>query len=1179
MTTPNPESEKKVVPVPEKPKESVSFNAPDRIYQRFEEIANSPEATVEIRIQAAEKAIKELQDLISFSVKRASEKIKSGPEILAGAAARSGGTPDTDIADKLKASCSSWLERAQNLEFQAKVELGKILSEKFDPTRTRKEVIIPESNQEAVIADKAPVLKPVEAAVVESPATEAKAEVVEKIDIQPMLDFLKAFGLPASEYAATTKKTSEQLITENFNDYKRFFEGVIGNWKSIPGGLRPPMLIVDSTGKELDTFAKFAEAMIASRPKDRKKIKNSYIEFASAVGGGGAVRSLAGAEPARRSDLSGTNPEASFQGRRTVANTGLMAERLSSNGVVEQVKPKQELPVVQAAVAETPAEPKVTEVETPQEERIFGQWGAWVDKKGRQSTESQSSTQPEIKSDPEKTGAALVSELLKKLQEMEKLGSSPEKTAVQDKLGKMHDELATKRKESFKDLSIEELNKKISWLEGQWDKITEGQKDELQLFYLRGELTAAQELLKEKEGAEKLKKDIAAAKNFDELLKVIEASGGIQGRTEFFTPEELKERISLVRNGSNIDFITHSGGLKEKVSELIKATVRKSQKIVIERPVEVSPVAEATLAETAPTASVEEESSKFSPEALVDIALVGNEVYWTSLEEERAAEEYLGYTAGLAVNKGEFIRGWCELAHARNKDGQTAFEAGDHLDDFFESTEAAQENIFNFLNQIGLGSRALEKQGINSFGDVLMPVRYDRTGRPELRLLDKIGTDVFIPLKESQLQLYLEWVKRIPPSDRTKARKRILSEYLIPTLEARLANTKEESERQPLEKQLGLLRLEAKFIVAPASLDRPEIKKEPETKPVSAEVPLTPSAEVLKASEKAPEKVEDRSLVDLLVGADTLRESGGSEFLAILAEIDKRFQTTISEKKETIKDLSVEELNKKISDLEEHLGEQTGEKVFYFQAELFAARDLLEEKENIVVTPLVEEVPSVPPVEVSPTIETVAQPTGEKSDTASPVEAPTSVEPTPAGEVGLIDEKEKRQAKEQVIKELMAEYQGFDLEGLRKALTELSKNISAKMDELGTDNFMKTDEFKDMSLREEAIGRVSSELVNQKARDLISGFDKLTVATLEKMVTKIGRQREKTGNKKLADRFSDEAIKNFVARDELDSQLIALNTVLRTKKTGEPIDLTNLAPAYTKPRMDYKVTTPLKEAA
>lgn len=68
-----------------------------------------------------------------------------------------------------------------------------------------------------------------------------------------------------------------------------------------------------------------------------------------------------------------------------------------------------------------------------------------------------------------------------------------------------------------------------------------------------------------------IKYNIDNAKSFDELTKVINRSGGLRGSQEFFEPERLHRLINEVRNNEKeIDYITSTNGLRDKVAELIE---------------------------------------------------------------------------------------------------------------------------------------------------------------------------------------------------------------------------------------------------------------------------------------------------------------------------------------------------------------------------------------------------------------------------------------------------------------------------------------------------------------------------------------------------------------------------------------------------------------------------------
>lgn len=75
---------------------------------------------------------------------------------------------------------------------------------------------------------------------------------------------------------------------------------------------------------------------------------------------------------------------------------------------------------------------------------------------------------------------------------------------------------------------------------------------------------------KEIEKQTDLEKNIAGSESFEDLLKVIETSGGIQGSQEFFDVDNLKNIINKVKNGdSDITAVTRTGGLRQKVGSLL----------------------------------------------------------------------------------------------------------------------------------------------------------------------------------------------------------------------------------------------------------------------------------------------------------------------------------------------------------------------------------------------------------------------------------------------------------------------------------------------------------------------------------------------------------------------------------------------------------------------------------
>jgi hypothetical protein len=68
---------------------------------------------------------------------------------------------------------------------------------------------------------------------------------------------------------------------------------------------------------------------------------------------------------------------------------------------------------------------------------------------------------------------------------------------------------------------------------------------------------------------EPAKKEIGAAKDFNELYKAIEKAGNITGSQKNYSPGELKGIIEDVRRGEDLIYVTGSLGLREKVTQLV----------------------------------------------------------------------------------------------------------------------------------------------------------------------------------------------------------------------------------------------------------------------------------------------------------------------------------------------------------------------------------------------------------------------------------------------------------------------------------------------------------------------------------------------------------------------------------------------------------------------------------
>lgn len=64
---------------------------------------------------------------------------------------------------------------------------------------------------------------------------------------------------------------------------------------------------------------------------------------------------------------------------------------------------------------------------------------------------------------------------------------------------------------------------------------------------------------------------IPEAKDFLELFRALDATGGLQGSQKFYSVQELKDTINRVRTGElAAETITNTGGLRQRVAELLK---------------------------------------------------------------------------------------------------------------------------------------------------------------------------------------------------------------------------------------------------------------------------------------------------------------------------------------------------------------------------------------------------------------------------------------------------------------------------------------------------------------------------------------------------------------------------------------------------------------------------------
>ena len=67
------------------------------------------------------------------------------------------------------------------------------------------------------------------------------------------------------------------------------------------------------------------------------------------------------------------------------------------------------------------------------------------------------------------------------------------------------------------------------------------------------------------------KNRFSEAKDFTQLYRTIEASGGLKGSDKFYEVNELKEIINEVRHGIlSLDHVTQTEGLRKRVAELLE---------------------------------------------------------------------------------------------------------------------------------------------------------------------------------------------------------------------------------------------------------------------------------------------------------------------------------------------------------------------------------------------------------------------------------------------------------------------------------------------------------------------------------------------------------------------------------------------------------------------------------
>jgi len=163
---------------------------------------------------------------------------------------------------------------------------------------------------------------------------------------------------------------------------------------------------------------------------------------------------------------------------------------------------------------------------------------------------------------------------------------TPDDIEEKKKIEKEHQKLSDQVKEIEKGKDMEkidkqrkELDEKYAELENKEFKTSEDIEKIARIEKGHKELSKQSKKIdgkKEKKiTPEDLEEGISKAKNFEDLIKVIEKSGGIEGSRDFWSIEELKGFIDLARNGVDTIYITRTGGLRKKVEELIEEEKEK----------------------------------------------------------------------------------------------------------------------------------------------------------------------------------------------------------------------------------------------------------------------------------------------------------------------------------------------------------------------------------------------------------------------------------------------------------------------------------------------------------------------------------------------------------------------------------------------------------------------------
>ncbi|MFH1088931.1 MAG: hypothetical protein V1716_00705 [Candidatus Uhrbacteria bacterium] len=148
----------------------------------------------------------------------------------------------------------------------------------------------------------------------------------EQIGMALSKDFLKAMGTLGVENMVPSE------VQRQIDNSKAIFDGVQARFNRSPvkEHLSP---LVSAEGRAINTFAELADAIAYAKPKDVRKIMQSYVNLATAVGEGATLRSTMGAELSRVG-VDVNNPETFFASStgRLSGDRGLRVSRETTGG-------------------------------------------------------------------------------------------------------------------------------------------------------------------------------------------------------------------------------------------------------------------------------------------------------------------------------------------------------------------------------------------------------------------------------------------------------------------------------------------------------------------------------------------------------------------------------------------------------------------------------------------------------------------------------------------------------------------------------------------------------------------------------------------------------------------------------------------------------------------------------